>query len=73
MSAVNLYFAEAILKNRNVCSTANMRSGRSAIVATNRYQGGTGPIFETGLFIKLSYRLIYLRWLSFSQRAKIGS
>ena len=48
MSAVNLYFAEAILKNRNVYSTPNMRPGRSAIVATNQYQGGTGPIFETG-------------------------
>ena len=45
MSAVNMHFAEAILKNRNVCSAAN---NRSAIVAINQYQGGTGPIFETG-------------------------
>ena len=72
MSVVNKHFAEAILKSKNVCSAANMRPSRSGSCG-NQYRGGTGPIFETGLFIKLSSRSIYLRWLSFSRGAKIGS
>ena len=40
MSAVNMHFAEAILKSKNVCSAANMRPSRS-VTSGNQYRGGT--------------------------------